>query len=410
MIVNFRPKGVPVVFTRQERKKLLDDSIAVPPEILRQLEAAPCEGDRVRVWLDLDNLEHLVNGVAADANHAKTKRQERFFDGLYARLVEAFDRACGSDGKPGNGHAVENLAEGLMDLMAQAGTDAPDWIKEAMARRIDRKNISRLPELGDLSPEQAFFLNHSGWWAEPFPMRLASDLPFERVNESVFLRNARTLLQAADEAKGAPATAKGNLSRAFVARMLDVFELPPGELDAIRRYNKVVNEHDVWELHLARVICQGGGLLRKAKKRFAVTRKAKGMLGEDRAGALYGHLFEATFRKFNLSYLSRLPDAPGVQATAPYALYRIGRLPAGKVYEIDELVDVVFLPAVLEEIAAVSDYPEAPRWLLEGCLFRPLDRLGLVEILPEEGKTHAKSLRHRVRKLPLFDAFLRFDP
>ena len=91
-------------------------------------------------------------------------------------------------------------------------------------------------------------------------------------------------------------------------------------------------------------------------------------------------------------------------------MYRLVTLASDKTYEVEELVDVVFLPAVLEEIAAVSKYPDSPRWYLESCLLRSLERLGLVELVPEDGKTRSDSARRRVRKLPLLDAFIHFNP
>jgi len=409
MIANTPPKGVFIVFNAEECRMLLDESIAAPPEILRQIEKAQGKDGSARVCLSLDDLELLVDGVAADANHADSEQTEGGFDDLFMRLSATFDKVCGIERESDDFYSIEALAQDLMDLLAQSGGDAPDWIKETMAKSIDKENAEPLAELGGLSAGQTYFMNYAGWWAEPYPIRLADDLPADRVNRSSLLRNARIFLWAITEAKGTPATAAGNLPRAFVAQMLEVLDLPPGELDAIRRYNKVINEQDVWALHLVRVICQGGGLIKQAKKRFSVTRKAKQLLKEDKAGALYRHLFDTTFRKFNLGYMSRLPDTPGVQATAPYALYRIGQLETGKAYEVEELIEVAFLPAVIEEIAQVSSYEGAPRWLLEGCILGPLERLGLVEILREEDKTRSEAIEHRVRKLPLFDAFIRFE-
>jgi len=406
---NSHPDGVQIVFTHQERRKLLDDSIAVPLEILSRIEAAPSENDTVRVWLSLDELEDLVSGLAADADHAQSRRREQFFDDLYDRLSAVLDEASGID-REDDGFSVEYMADGLTAPPGGDGADELDWINATISKWIAQRNTTPLPEFGGLSAEQVFFLNHSGWWEEPFPIRLAPNLPFEQVKSSAFLRNALTFLRAVDEEKGAPATAAGNLSRAFVARMLDAMVLPPGHLEAVRHVCKVINERDAWELHLVRVICQVGKLLRKVRNRFTVTRKTRAMLTEERAGELYRHLFDATFRKFNLLYLTRFDDVAGVQATAPYALYRIGRLDPARTYEVDELVETVFLPAVRDEIAAKARFPEASQYVLQSCLFGPLERLGLIQIPRTEGATRYLSEERQVRKLPLFDAFLQFNP
>jgi hypothetical protein len=53
-----------------------------------------------------------------------------------------------------------------------------------------------------------------------------------------------------------------------------------------------------WALHLVRVICQLGGLLRKAKMRFSVTRKGQAMLAEGRAGELYRQIFDTALARY----------------------------------------------------------------------------------------------------------------
>lgn len=409
MIVNFRPKGTPVVLTAEERRTLLEESIAVPPELLQRIESAPEEGGSVRVWLELDDLELLVDGLSADANHAKTRRMERFYDGLYERFAEVFVKACkaefGDESPP-----LVALAETLLDTLEEEQGDAPDASETAAGARAPRLEALPCDELGGLSPDQALSFAQNGWWEEPYPVRLAPALPYESVSGSRLLRNARIFLRAASSAKGAPATAAGNLNRAFVGEMLEALDLPQGHREAIREINKVVNEDDVLELHIVRVVCQVGGLLRKDKKRFVATRKAEAVLGEEKAGALYRHLFDAVFRKFNLAYLCSLPDSPGVHATAPYVLFRIASLETGKPYAVEGLAEAFFLPLVLEEIEAASQFPEAPRWCLQNRILRPLEWLGLVEILPGEvGTRHDPSLA-RFRKLPLFDEFLSFEP
>ena len=64
MILDFPPQGVLLALTRQERQTLLHDTTAVPPHILHKIEAAPWEGEGVRVWLSLDDIEELLTGVS----------------------------------------------------------------------------------------------------------------------------------------------------------------------------------------------------------------------------------------------------------------------------------------------------------------------------------------------------------
>ena len=408
MILDCAPQGVLLALTRQERHTLLQYTSAVPPHILHKIGAAPWEGESVRVWLGLDDLEELVNGLAGEANRATSKEREFSFLDLYHRFATTLDEAVGIDRPVSDAYAIRELFRALMSFSAETDVD-PDSVREAMARRMALLNQRSLPELGGLAPDQAFLLNQCGWWADPFPIRLEPNLSFEDVGQTPFLHNVRAFLRATDESGGAPTTAKGNLTRAFVGHMLELLRLRPGRMEMIRQVCKVINEPDVWQLHIVRVICQLGGLVRKYKKRFVVTRKARELLPEHRAGALYHHLFDTMFRRFNLDYLTNVAEVPGIQETFPYELYRIAQFPLEQAHEIEDLVPVVFVPVVREEIAEYASLLDTPRWLLKNSLLRPLEGFGLVEIVAGKRKPPSVDLMNCVRRLPLFDAFIRFD-
>jgi hypothetical protein len=408
MIVDSPPQGLLFVLSRQERQALLQDTSAVPPHILLKIETAPWQGENVRVWLDLDELEALLQGLATEADRAASRRREELFFDLYARLLTSFGRAVGLESLTLDKTLLQELSRGFMRVLEQPEFD-PQSASEALAHLIDEHNRRPLPELGGLSPHQAFLLHNCGWWADPFPIRLVQNLSFEQVGQTPFFHNVRAFLQAVEEWEGAPTTTTGNLTRAFVGHMLDLLRLRPGRLEMIREVCKVINEPDVWQLHIVRVICQIGGLVRKYKKRFVITRKARGLLQADRAGALYGHLFDTMFRRFNLAYLTRVDEVPGIQETIPYELYRIAQLPLGQAQEIEDLVSVVLVPAVHEEIAEHASLVDTPEWLLKNFLLRPLEGFGLVEIVAGKHKPPSVDLMNRVRRLPLFDAFLRFE-
>ncbi len=408
MILDFPPQGLLLALTGQERHTLLQDTSTVPPHILHKIEAAPWQGENVRVWLDLDDLEALLHGLATEADRSTSRRREQLFLDLYDRLLATFARAVGLDSIAVDKTPLGELFRGFMGIKAHPDFD-PESASEALACLIDEHNRRPLPELGGLSPDQAFLLHSCGWWADPFPIRLEQNLSFEQVGQTPFFHNVRAFLQAAEEWEGAPTTTTGNLTRAFVGHMLDLLRLRPGRLEMIREVCKVINEPDVWQLHIVRVICQIGGLVRKYKKRFVITRKARGLLHEDRAGALYGHLFDTMFRRFNLAYLTRVDEVPGIQETIPYELYRIAQLPLGQAQEIEDLVSVVLVPAVHEEIAEYASLVDTPEWLLKNFLLRPLEGFGLVEIVAGKHKPPSVDLMNRVRRLPLFDAFFRFE-
>ena len=66
------------------------------------------------------------------------------------------------------------------------------------------------------------------------PIRLASDLTHEEVQQSAVARNALILLRAAAAGPGLKMTATGNLSRAVVAEMCDRFTWPEFKVGAFR--------------------------------------------------------------------------------------------------------------------------------------------------------------------------------
>lgn len=409
MAIDFPPQGVLLAFTRQERQTLLDDTSAVPPHILHKIEAAPWEGESVRVWLDLDDLEELVDGVSWEVSNATSERREQLFLDLYDRLGASFGQAVGIDLVGGDGQPIQELVKGFVEFMADEKRKDPEWMIEEFARLVAEQNQLPLPELGGLSADQALLLHNCGWWAEPFPIRLEPNLSFEQVRQTQFLHNVRAFLRAVEEWGGAPTTAKGNLTRAFVEHMLERLSLKPDYLVMMRKVCKVINESDVWALHIARVVCQVGRLVRKHKKRFVLTRKARELLQEDRAGALYQHLFHTMFREFNLDYISHWAEVPGIQETIPYELYRIAQLPLGQDHDIEGLVPIVFVPAVREQISRASPMEDAAEWLMKDHLLRPLESFGLVKIVAGKRKPPSVDLMNRVRRLPLFDVFIRFE-
>ena len=62
------------------------------------------------------------------------------------------------------------------------------------------------------------------------------------------------------EGEGTPSTATGNLNRVCVGQRLDRLELTPLYRDSLRRTCKVINQLDLWSLHLVRHDSRDGAL------------------------------------------------------------------------------------------------------------------------------------------------------
>ncbi len=50
------------------------------------LESAPLEGGEVSIQCSLEDLDALLNSIAAEANHTKSRKLLRELDALYDRL------------------------------------------------------------------------------------------------------------------------------------------------------------------------------------------------------------------------------------------------------------------------------------------------------------------------------------
>lgn len=286
--------------------------------------------------------------------------------------------------------------------------EIPPDVKKAVAEETRKYNEAPQEELGGLSPDHAHDLLYSGWWKEPYPVRLNSSLPLPAFNASPFVLNARSLLQTIADKGELAATPKKNLSRPAVARLLEVLALPEGFLAKLHTYSKVINEMDVLPLHIVRTVCELAGLVRCTTKAFVLTRRGSDLVKDSKAGELCAELFHAHFRKFNLAYTGRLPACDGVQMTFAYSLFKLARLGNGESYTVEGLVPRVLLPKVQEEIQAEPLQGPLAEWLLESRILRPLEGYGLLSIQRVDPKDHSPWLV-AVEKRPLFDQFVRIN-
>lgn len=247
-------------------------------------------------------------------------------------------------------------------------------------------------------------------WSDPSgPLRLSGDLRLDELGSAEFFLNARLFLSALAEEDGADATATGNLTRAFVGRMFERMPLPERVRESIRRCNKVINELDLWLLHLARVVCEGGGFVQRRKKRFGLTKVGRELLQDERAGALYRALFIAYFRRFDLRYDFPLRDVASIQTTMAAILWRLDAV-AQDWMPVDGLAPRILLPRVHKELRKVLFSPdEREEWILSGYVLRPLTSFGLLDEQCAE-KWVGIPETVAVRVTPLWRHFISFVP
>lgn len=240
------------------------------------------------------------------------------------------------------------------------------------------------------------------WDHQDCGVRLNGDLPVGDLAGARRLGEARVLLLAAAEAGGVQATARGNLCRAFVAATIPQV-VTAEEAENMQRYCKVVNERDVRAVHIPRVLLGLAGLLLRRKGVFSVTKKGHGLLPDERAGALVALLFTTYFRKFNLAYLDYMEESEHFQQLVGLSLYLVGQLGDGW-WPVAEIANLLGHPLMMDYLPPQMDERRFG-WMLQARLLRPLEDFGLLECRDGQ-EPHT----YEVRKTPLFDRFLSFEP
>ncbi len=192
-------------------------------------------------------------------------------------------------------------------IKRELGTRVFGSLEEVQAflqQRVAQYNAAPQAELGGLSPAQMHELL-TGDWQTTGLLRLQPPPP-DDVQRSPFVANAAILLSAASAKAGLKATAAGNLSRAVVREMVEQMRWPEYDREDFWHLNKVLNEEDVWPLHIVRLTLGTARLLRRRKGAFHATPRGRALAVAGEGGALLVHLFRTFFREINLAYLSRL--------------------------------------------------------------------------------------------------------
>ena len=263
------------------------------------------------------------------------------------------------------------------------------------------------PSIGNLTPNQLRKLQHAIWGDPTCPVKFNKNLSLNEVNSSIFFRNTRLFLKTLLEYKNEiTATAKGNLSRAFVKVIFEKLELDEKERIFIKQYNKVLNETDAGPLHVIKVVCEVGGIIKKRSKRFFVVKKYIDLLSDEKAGELYYQLFYAYFKKFNLGYCDGYPKFESMQRTLNYTLYRLSQV-CENYQPIEKLYREILLPKVREEIGQTRSTTGERNWLLEIRIIRHLVKFGLLEVIMKKEKYLSRI--EKVKKSELFGRFVVYD-
>jgi len=303
---------------------------------------------------------------------------------------------------------VRTMAEEVLEQTLAANPDATiEELSAAFAPVSAGYNRRPQVELGGLSPAEVARLLDADWEGAPSAIRLDATLPADELEPSLTLDDARLVLTLLAEQGSVKATPRGNFPRAFVAGFRARTRPRQTGRAAWDEASKILNEEDLFSLHLARVLLELSGLIKRRKGIISRTRRGEQLTGTDHAGALFATLVRTHFRRLNLAYLDGADPAPGLQRTIGFTLYQFGRVGADW-KTAAELGGALVLPAVSETLPTNAYFDERAL-LLEMRFLRPLEGFGLARSREVPRPPGEPLTRHSWCKTPLFDRFLTFD-
>lgn len=294
-------------------------------------------------------------------------------------LIAAFVEELRRQGR----YSVEDIAEAFAERLYA-------WLpgREELRRRLTKRQAMRL--MTDSGLDSA--------------VRLNADLPADALAASIVLPNARLLISELMTCGGAKFTEAGFLNRRFVMKIGGKFDWPGYDWAAHWTVSKTVREAEVTPLWFLHGVFKFAGLVYVRRGVLHAGKRGRELTAPGQAGALQATLFRAAWRDFDLAGLGGIGLGRRLQQQQNLILYMIGRL-AEDWIDSERLLRAAVLPD--EEILAAPEY--LPRYALEGCILRPLEWFGLIERRALPAETGWRS-RRELRKTPLFDRFLGFDP
>ncbi len=311
-------------------------------------------------------------------------------------------------GKVFNKLSTSPITQSITEEIEKHDYKSIDDLNDHLQGFMEKRNSTPDPEMGGLSPEQVSRLIYLKWDDENFPIKFNDSLELSDIKHSIFFFNTVTFLKTLLEMeKEKTATARGNLNRKTVKILFERLFFEEEYKEFTLKYNNVLNEMDVFPLHIIRVICEAAGLVHRRKDKFLVTQKHQKLLSDENAGKLYHLLFVTYFRKFNLAYQGRLPELQGVQQTIAYSFIRLMEI-CRDYQSIEGLQNEILLPAVLDEVEDELSGMIFVEWVIVARIIQPLEKFGLLECLHYKEQKGLGEIA-KARKTKLFDKFIKME-
>ena len=272
-------------------------------------------------------------------------------------------------------------------------------------RFMRQRNQASLDDFQGLSPEQMHRI-----LAFPFDSpELVTYAPLVAPDSPAPILTLFGLLAEAVGEKGLKATATGNLPR-NVCREAALSYWGDETYRENTRYAGINKEDDFSHLHVARLIAELAGLIKKYRGRFILSRECRTLLADHGPCGIYPRLLRSYVRDFNWAYRDRYPDLGFIQSSFLFMLYLLilhGGEWLPEVYYEDAFLRA--FPRVLSEVAPTPYF--SPEQTVRSCyshrtLVNFAAFLGLAEVEPTTKEPYPRD--YRVKKRPLLTDAVRF--
>jgi hypothetical protein len=296
----------------------------------------------------------------------------------------------------------------LQELLSSQEFDSIDELKAAADTLLEMQNQQPQDDLLGLSPEQA---HRMFYFAFDTPALFKFSEPLSIEPEAPILMLIKMIVAAIDD-KGLLATkAKGNLPQKLCREAWhDYRKLFPDEI--YFSFNKVNKEDDFFDLHVARIVLELAGFIRKTKGRFYLTKKYQKIVKKLGFKGLYPIIFKTYCSEFNWGYWDRYSDVPLIQDSFLFTLFMLTRY--GDKMTFTSVYEDIFLrafPMLLEEMEETnysSPEEDLRRCYSERAHKRFLVFLGLAELETIKGDYFGEN-KYKIKKTPLLDEVVQFN-
>lgn len=410
---------VELKFHTEALRLVLDNVSSLEKSIRARLTFSKKVGDVHTVTMTEMELLGYLSALATAIDEAKDEETRDELQIMFDVLAEQLECETAeqledleSSGAVGNllrSDPIQAFQAEAREFLEQNPSISMEEANAHMDRISDEFNHAPLDYFQGLSPYQVRCLLDSDWTSADSGLRVSEDLSFEELEAaSTLFSDARLFLTRLRDQGGTRATPGGNMNRKFTHDLSD-------EMKSFERHPVLEAHANELELHTfaaLRHTLQFGGLLRKVKNTFVVTKKGEKLLEPKHAGELYALLIRTLFTKYELASMDGCPELPDVQDTLPYTLYVISQRATTPIPE-EDLVQILFIPAVAEAIADMSRFDTMAGVLARIRIIDPLVQFGLLKLAdstPPKTADDGDSLRpNSILKTGLFDKVVLFN-